>query len=178
MIGDRASVVMPADGELFLGVNDSNFNDNGGAFTVRIDMPGQAGGRGPANDQAREFQVPSRQPWSQTGITVRQGEVIRFEATGEVTLNQNGSLRARPAGATNHQVDRDAPLSTVPVGALIGRIDNPARLGQENTRAFLIGDQPSVAMPFDGELLLGVNDGNHDDNNGAFTVRVDRRVGR
>jgi len=179
-IGDRTSVVMPADGELLLGINDSNVNDNRGAFTVWIDTAAdvRGQGRGYGNDQIREFQVPARQQWVQTGIIVRQGEVIRFEASGEVTLNQAGSLRARPAGATNNQFDRDAALPTVPVGALIGRVGDPTRPGQRNNRAFLIGDQVSIVMPFDGELLLGVNDSNHDDNNGVFIVRVDRRGGR
>jgi hypothetical protein len=34
LIGDRGSVVMPADGQLFLGVNDSGLGDNQGSFTV------------------------------------------------------------------------------------------------------------------------------------------------
>jgi hypothetical protein len=29
---------MPSDGELFLGVNDGHFEDNGGVFTVRIEQ--------------------------------------------------------------------------------------------------------------------------------------------
>jgi hypothetical protein len=37
LIGDETGVSMPADGELFLGINDSNFNDNSGAFTVKIE---------------------------------------------------------------------------------------------------------------------------------------------
>ena len=35
-IGDQTSIPMPATGRLFLGVNDSNVNDNDGAFTVTI----------------------------------------------------------------------------------------------------------------------------------------------
>lgn len=40
-IGDQASVVMPATGELFLGVNDDTLQDNGGAYQVVI-TPGGA----------------------------------------------------------------------------------------------------------------------------------------
>ena len=35
-IGNLTSVVMPGDGMLFLGVNDSGVNDNSGQFTVKI----------------------------------------------------------------------------------------------------------------------------------------------
>ena len=35
-IGSQASVVMPADGPLFLGVNDDEFNDNRGEFVVSV----------------------------------------------------------------------------------------------------------------------------------------------
>lgn len=36
LVGDRTPITMPADGMLFLGVNDSGLNDNSGQFTVRI----------------------------------------------------------------------------------------------------------------------------------------------
>jgi hypothetical protein len=37
LIGSKTdAIVMPASGTLFLGVNDNNFPDNGGAFEVRL----------------------------------------------------------------------------------------------------------------------------------------------
>jgi hypothetical protein len=41
-IGDQASVPMPGNGELFLGVNDDVFTDNGGEFTVTVNVPGRS----------------------------------------------------------------------------------------------------------------------------------------
>jgi hypothetical protein len=35
-IGDQDSLIMPASGELFLGINDDEVSDNQGAFTVRV----------------------------------------------------------------------------------------------------------------------------------------------
>jgi hypothetical protein len=186
-IGDRTSVTMPGDGELFLGVNDSSFGDNGGAFSVRIDAPDEGRGRGRrrATDnsdvnsgrdfQTRDFQVAARQEWLATGITVRQGDVVRLTTTGEVTLNQERTLRAR-ANGVNNQLDGEARLPNVPVGTLIGRI-GPAvtGFGARNNRPFVIGDQTSVSMPADGELFLGINDSNFDDNAGTFTVRIETR---
>jgi hypothetical protein len=38
-IGDQASVPMPGSGELFLGVNDDEFADNSGEYTVTVTVP-------------------------------------------------------------------------------------------------------------------------------------------
>jgi hypothetical protein len=35
-IGAKAELMMPASGELFLGINDSSFKDNSGEFRVTI----------------------------------------------------------------------------------------------------------------------------------------------
>ena len=188
LIGDRTSVTMPGDGELFLGVNDSSFGDNGGAFAVWIDSPneerrfGRGRGRGnntgnnnAVDNPGRDVQVPARQEWVATGITVRQGDVIRLQTTGEVTLNEDGSLRARSNGTAARQVDGNARMPNVPVGTLLGRI-GPATTGfSQRNRAFVIGDQTEVTMPSDGELFLGVNDGHFEDNTGAFTVRIENQ---
>jgi hypothetical protein len=39
-IGNQTSIVMPAAGRLFLGINDDNFNDNSGEFRVEITRTG------------------------------------------------------------------------------------------------------------------------------------------
>lgn len=185
LIGDQTSVTMPSDGELFLGVNDSSFADNEGAFSVWIEAPdqgrrfGRGRGRGtntgnnnPTINPGRDIQVSAQQQWVATGLTVRQGDVIRLRTTGEVALNQDRSLRARANGVTTNQLDRDARLPDVPVGTLLGRIGPGVGLNQRN-RAFVIGDQTEVTMPSGGELFLGINDSNIDDNSGAFTVRIE-----
>jgi hypothetical protein len=183
VIGDGASVTMPDDGELLLGINDSIFTDNQGSFTVSIDVPreGRGRGRGRGNDPdrargngpGREFQVSAQQEWTSTGITVRQGDTIRFEATGEITLNLEGSLRARPDGAARNQLDRDAGLPNIPVGTLVGRIGGGGFGRQRGGQPFVIGARASVTMRSDGELFLGINDSNFADNRGAFSVRID-----
>jgi hypothetical protein len=44
-IGDMTSVAMPAGGELFLGINDDGFADNGGYFTVTVNAAARANRR-------------------------------------------------------------------------------------------------------------------------------------
>lgn len=122
-------------------------------------QPGLAGGR--------EVQASARQ-WTATGITVRQGQTVQFESGGEIKLNKEGYMVARPAGSTENTFDKKAPLPNVPVGALIGRIGQSRLLA----RPFAIGDRTSLNMPASGELFLGVNDSNLTDNSGSFTVRI------
>jgi hypothetical protein len=59
-----------------------------------------------------------------------------------------------------------APLPTSLAGALIGRIGNG--------RPFGIGNQTSIPAPAAGQLFLGINDGQLDDNSGEFRVEITR----
>lgn len=110
--------------------------------------------------------VPATSGWVATGITVRKGDVVTFNTTGEVQLSDNAADRAQPAGT--NRMARLAPLPTVNAGALIGRVGS-------NGQPFGIGDQASVPMPNDGMLYLAVNDDERGDNAGEFIVVAARR---
>jgi len=110
--------------------------------------------------------VPATSGWVATGLTVRQGEVIYFETTGEVQLSDNAADRARAPGTP--RTARMAPLPSVNAGALIGRIGI-------NGQPFGIGDQASIPMPGNGVLYLAVNDDERSDNSGEFIVVASRR---
>jgi hypothetical protein len=112
------------------------------------------------------IRVPAAASWVATGLTVRKGDVVFFDTTGEVQLSDNGADRAKPAGAS--RIARFGPLPTVNAGALIGRVGG-------NGPAFGIGDQASVPMPNAGMLYLAVNDDERGDNAGEFVVAVSRR---
>ena len=109
--------------------------------------------------------VPAASSWVTTGLTVRKGDIVSFDTTGEVQLSDNSADRATPAG-TNRKA-QSAPLPSVNAGALIGRIGNGQPFG--------IGDQASVPMPGTGMLHLAVNDDERSDNAGEFIVVLNRR---
>jgi hypothetical protein len=176
--GSRDLIVMPADGELYLGVNDSGRGDNSGSFTVRV-IPdnryvGRPGGtRGAGYGQgglagAASVRVDARQEWTPTGMTVRQGERIAFYPTGQIAWGQGASQVAGAEGIPmDAAVRRNYPVPSAGVGALVGRIDNGA--------PFLVGaGAEPIVMPAGGQLYLGVNDAGRGDNKGAFQVRVTR----
>lgn len=112
------------------------------------------------------IRVPATSSWVATGLTVRKGDLVSFDTTGEVQLSDNAADRARSAGS--NRVARFAPLPTASAGALIGRVGG-------NGQAFGIGDQASVPMPAAGMLYLAVNDDERGDNAGEFVVVVSRQ---
>ena len=111
--------------------------------------------------------VSPRQAWTATGITVRKGEMINFNATGEVQLSGDSNDVATPFGSKSGRKAANAPLPNVLAGALIGRIGT-------NGQPFAIGSGVSVPMPEAGQLFLGVNDDGFDDNRGEFRVAMVR----
>lgn len=121
--------------------------------------------RSAAPRNARSVVVPSNVAWTNTGISVSRGQWLRFEPSGEVRLSFNGDDTATAAGARSFRFAQRAPLPSIPVGALIGRVNN----GQP----FSIGDTTQAfQMPANGTLFLGVNDDHVPDNSGNFVVRV------
>ena len=113
----------------------------------------------------RVVNVSARQRWTPTGLMVNRGERWSLQSSGQIQLNRDGVSASTDGGNGN---DPRSPLPNTLVGALIGRIGN----GQ----AFGIGSQSSIEMPDSGELFLGVNDSQLNDNNGAFRVELRRAI--
>ncbi len=114
--------------------------------------------------------VNANQQWTATGITVRRGENLTFNATGEVRLSGDANDVATPTGAKSQRL---APRSALPktyAGALIGRIGN----GQP----FPIGDNATFQAPGTGQLFLTVNDDSFADNQGSYQVTVTKGASR
>ena len=138
-------------------------------FEVAGGAPGTVGAISGNQVAGQTIRVNSQQRWVDTGITVRQGDIIRFQSSGQIQMSDNSSDMAGTAGSLQRRMAQDAPISGVFAGALIGRI------GAYNP--FAIGDQGQITAPASGRLYLGVNDDYLNDNRGEFTVTVgvDRR---
>jgi hypothetical protein len=124
---------------------------------------GQYGQPGYSNIN-RTVTVPSNQLWTNTGINVRQGQVVHFQASGRVSLSNNPGDVGGPAGADTGRLAGNSPMPSVTGGMLIGRVNN----GQP----FAIGAQNDVTMPASGRLSLGINDDYVQDNSGNFVVNI------
>jgi len=110
------------------------------------------------------FVVPATRQWTDTGIDVRAGDTITFDAYGTVRLSADPNDVADPLGSHQGRRAADAPLRNSPAGALVARIGNAT---------ILVGDHRTIARyPFSGRLYLGVNDDYLNDNSGQYTVSV------
>jgi small nuclear ribonucleoprotein (snRNP)-like protein len=139
----------PEVGRIYMG----NYPDTGAT-------PGAAATSGQA--AGIRIRVSAQQRWTDTGLTVRSGQQIRFAATGQVQLSVSATDTAQPAGGNRQATN--APMPGAPAGALIGRIGN----GQ----AFAVGNLTEVVMPASGRLYLGVNDDELGDNSGGYEVAL------
>ena len=115
--------------------------------------------------------VAANQRWVSTGLVLSRGDQVQFESSGEVVLSGDAEDKAGTAGSMRGRYAPGAPLPQALAGALIGRVGNSA--------PFAIGNMTGPLSPpgQGGELMLGVNDDELSDNQGAFivTVRVLRR---
>lgn len=143
----------------------------------RIDFDRSGGGRGnsaglggyggrddgrPGGMRERAVTVSATDPWTDTGIQVRGGQTLYFDASGQVRWGRD--RRDGPAGEKNSPYNQARPLPNRPGAALIGRIGNDV---------FFIGDDHGpIRVRGSGRLYLGVNDEYLDDNSGSFRVTV------
>jgi hypothetical protein len=128
---------------------------------------GAVGTSGVAQDvPAGDIRVDANRPWTDTGITVRRGERLIFNSTGNINLAEGLSAGVNGTSATS---SANYPVRNASAGTLIGRVGNSA--------PFVIGSQGELTMPANGRLMLGVNDDHLADNNGFFSVGVARQPG-
>jgi hypothetical protein len=135
------------------------FGGTGSTSTPAAQIPGGAG-----------VSVSANQQWTPTGLTVRRGETLTFNASGEARLGGGGET-ARPSGTGDGRRIENGPLPQVPAGALIARVGNgaPFPIG---------GPTATVSMPAAGQLFLGINDDHVADNEGGYRVDIQRATNR
>ena len=120
-----------------------------------------SGGR-PSGMRERQTIVSADVAWNDSGIDVRPGQTIYFEAQGQVRWGKD--RRDGPAGERNSPSNPGRPMGNRNAAALIGKIGNDL---------FFIGDETGpVRMRSAGRLYLGINDDVLTDNSGNFRVVV------
>ena len=99
-------------------------------------------------------------------MTVRRGESLTINATGEARLSTDAADVSAPNGSRAGRLSANAPLPQAPAGALIGRVGNSA--------PFVISEGSMVTMPANGQLFLGINDDHVADNQGGYRATIQR----
>ena len=116
----------------------------------------------PSGMRERQVIVSADVQWNDSGVDVRAGQTIYFEAQGRVRWGRD--RQDGPAGERNSPANPNRPMGNRNAAALIGRIGNDM---------FFIGDEAGpVRMRSGGRLFLGVNDDVLTDNSGNFRVVV------
>lgn len=155
------------------GNRDLTSNDVARIYMVRPGGNVSSGGGGATVDRGGmqgdgSVAVMANQPWTDTGMNVRAGEMLRFDVSRTIRVTGNDESTADGnTDVTARAVLRTLPVRAMPVGGLIGRVGN----GQP----FSIGTAPQpIRMPVNGRLWLGVNDLSFNDNSGHFRVIISR----
>lgn len=102
--------------------------------------------------------------WTNSGLVVRRGQRIRLSATGSVGL---GRGRTSSAAGVPAIMDNEKLMRSYPTGALI------AVIGDDNDDFIFVGGRREFISQRDGVLFLGVNEGNLNDNTGAYDVVIE-----
>lgn len=141
-------------------LEDSRANSNNYSNNNRGSAPDSYGR--PSGMRERQVTVSANVDWIDTGVDVRAGQTVFFEATGQVRWGQD--RRDGPAGERNSPSNPNRPLGNRNAAALIGKIGNDL---------FFIGDETgAIRVRNSGRLYLGVNDDVLSDNSGNFRVVV------
>ena len=107
--------------------------------------------------------------WTNTGLVVRRGQRIRISASGRVSLG--GNRISTPAGIPTLP-DSNKLMRNEATGGLI------AVIGDDNDDFIFIGARREFTAQRDGVLFLGVNEGNLNDNTGAYDAVIEAEATR
>ncbi len=119
----------------------------------------------PSGMREKQSLVSADVAWNDTGIDVRSGQTVYFEAQGQVRWGRD--RRDGPAGERNSPPNPGRPMGNRNAAALIGKI------GTDSGDLFFIGDETGpVRVRGNGRLYLGINDDVLTDNSGNFRVVV------
>jgi hypothetical protein len=118
----------------------------------------------PRGMRERVVDVQSKVRWNDTGVDVRDGQQIYFQASGEWRMG--GRRRLGAAGEAGSPNDAGRPIPDRPGAALV------ARIGDGQDVFFVGGEVGPFRARQSGRLFLGINDSYLDDNNGSIQVRI------
>ena len=128
----------------------------------RYDDDNLPGGR-PSGLREKYTTVHGATQWNDTGVEVRSGMSVYFDATGRVRWGPD--RQHGPGGEGGNRYNANRPIPGRPGGALIGRIGS--------SDPFFIGDDKGpIRMRESGRLSLGVNDDYLQDNSGSWRVTI------
>ncbi len=152
-----------------------------GSQSAMAQSSGFPAGPGVSRPRTVVVAVAGSAAWTDTGLDVSAGEMVSFEADGQITLQKgNPEAECGPDGYDLQTLQQ--PLTGRNLGALIGKVviamtvivdeRTKEERRQEAAEFFYVGSKGRVEMPAKGRLFLGINESVIGDNGGEFRVSV------
>jgi hypothetical protein len=138
--------------------------NTGSSIKPRPKPTNNGGSPGPIEWSVKVLADNTANGWTNTGWVVKKGQRVHITGDGKVSIGKGQSTS--PSGLPD-AIDNQKLLKNVPTGALI------AVIGDDNNDFIYIGAEREFTATRDGALFLGINEGNLDDNSGAFNVKVE-----
>lgn len=110
--------------------------------------------------------------WTSAETIVANGTQIRFTATGTVNVGASGIFGPQGTRATSADRRFIFPSPAQPVYGLAIRLTSTANPDDELREDFAFPPNGTICFSASGHLWLIVNDHDHSDNTGAFTVNI------
>jgi len=115
-----------------------------------------------------EFQVTPAQAWTDTGLDLQSGDVVKISAASSLSAAISSSTPVcDPAGSSGATSSANLPLPTAPPGALIARLN-------QGSAPVLIAASNELRINGASHLFLGMNISGPPPCQGGFTVNVQR----
>lgn len=142
----------------------SNSSANSSVAPTNSSSTSSAAPAKPITINARVLADNTSNGWTNSGFVVQKGQRVKITGSGRVSLG--GGLNTTPEGIST-LADKDKLVKNQATGGLI------AVVGDDNNDFIFIGNSREFTATRDGALFLGVNEGNLNDNTGAFDVKIE-----
>jgi hypothetical protein len=123
------------------------------------------GSGGEQSASTASLTVPMFSDWVDTGLYCYQGDEFVIEVTGRGWLDETPESVIGPDGLTGGERPEDRVFAGANTAAVIGRLGTTPEI-------FAVGSGTTYTCPAQGNLVLGVNDTDLDDNSGEFGAFV------
>jgi hypothetical protein len=152
---------------IYLNSSNAHAAYRGQAAPATAAAPAPVATAGQAQARGRTVRVNANVPWNDTGISVKAGDMLTFQPSGQINFGQSPGQQAAPDGNPAAH-SPNYPIPALNAGTLIGKVGNSAPFGIGTNTA-------PIRMPADGKLMLGVNDNEVKDNTGFFSVAIGKQ---
>ena len=127
---------------------------------------GDQGGPGSGGtDSTAELAVPLNTDWVDVGLYCSLGDEVVIEVSGRGWLDDTLESQIGPDGLKTGESPETRVLSDAATGSVIGRLSTTPEI-------FPVGTGTTYVCPGQGDLQLGINDTNLEDNSGEFAAFV------